>query len=68
MVDFSHAISLVGEVCRGRQVSAAIAGVTSIIECPDQIPAIGFVELLQLLTTVFDVVDGARSRHRSAIG
>jgi hypothetical protein len=27
--------------------------VTSIIECADQIPAIGFVELLQLLTTVF---------------
>jgi hypothetical protein len=34
--------------------------VTSIIECPDQIPAIGFVELLHLLTTVFVQVFGRR--------
>jgi hypothetical protein len=36
--------------------------VTSIIECPDQIPAIGFVELLQLLMTVFGT-----SRHFAAL-
>jgi hypothetical protein len=34
--------------------------VTSIIECPDQIPAIGFVELLHLLTTVFGTFETCR--------
>jgi hypothetical protein len=52
MVDFSHAISLVGEFAEAARFQQ-LSQVTSIIECPDQIPAIGFVELLHLLTTVF---------------
>jgi len=36
--------------------------VTSIIECPDQIPAIGFVELLHLLTTFFGTKRTCRGR------
>ena len=42
---------------------------TSIIECPDQIPAIGFGELLQLLMTVFSTFRKFRlSRRTSAFG
>jgi hypothetical protein len=50
----SVTISLVGKSdAESPGCSAAIGGVTSVIECPDPIPAIGFVELSHLLTTVF---------------
>jgi hypothetical protein len=53
-VGFGYAKSLVGEFAEAESsaCSAPLAGVISIIECPDQFPAIGLKDLLQLLTTV----------------
>jgi hypothetical protein len=51
-VGFGYAKSLVDEFAEAESpaCSAALAGVTSIIECPDQFPAISLKDLLQLLT------------------
>ena len=57
----SVTISLVGKSdAESAGCSAAIGGVTSVIECPDPIPAIGFVELSHLLTTVFGTFETCR--------
>jgi hypothetical protein len=63
----SVTISLVGKSdAESPGCSAAIGGVTSVIECPDPIPAIGFVELSHLLTTVFVKVCGWRPHDGGA--
>ena len=63
MVDFSHAISLVGKSdAESPGCSAAIRGVTSVIEWPGSDSGNWLVELLQLLTTVFirGIAEGAQ--------
>ena len=41
-------------------ITCRYVGVTSLAKCPDQIPAIGFEELLQLLTTAHGLIGDFR--------